>query len=223
MATNKLIEVSNLKLDLKNYRTVPQRTEKAAILAMISIKPQRFFAIVESLITYGYIPTENLIVLNDSDYIVMEGNRRLAALKIIHGLHSKSIFSLPDNIKNKINDLNPNWKKENLKIPCSVFKKSEISTVNKIVNLTHAKGEKASRDKWSSVATARHNRDEKNASEPTLDLLEKYLRKGKNLTQQQKRRWAGDYPLTVLNEALRSIIVRLGYSSKRFSQSLSKM
>lgn len=213
MATNKAVEVSKLKLDLKNYRTVPQRSEKNAIAAMIAIKPERFFAIIESLISDGYLPTENLIVLDNNGMVVKEGNRRLGALKIIHGIYKPSDFSIPDNIKAKITSIPQSWKKENLKIPCTVYKISEVDKVSRIVNLTHAKGEKASRFKWGSIATARHNRDEKNANEPTLDLLEKYLKKGQNLTVQQKSRWAGDFPLTVLNEAIRVILDRIGYAT----------
>jgi hypothetical protein len=41
-----------------------------------------------------------------------------------------------------------------------------------------------------------------------LDLLEKYLEEGKNLSLQQKERWAGDYNLTVLVEAVAKIYPR---------------
>ncbi len=74
-----------------------------------------------------------------------------------------------------------------------------------MVSLAHAKGEKAARDPWNSVARARHNRDMKKVSEPGLDLLEKYLKQGQNLNGQQKDRWGGEYPLTVLDEAIRKI------------------
>ncbi len=213
MSKTKSLEIDSLKLDLKNYRTVPQKNEIAAISAMIAIKPTRFFAVIESLIEYGYLPTENLIILDDNGFIVKEGNRRTAALKIIHGIYDKDKFSIPDNIKKKISLIDEVWKKANNKIPCTIYKISEIEKVNRIVNLTHAKGEKASRDVWGSVARARHNRNEKKGSEPTLDLLEKYLKKGGNLTSQQKERWSGDYHLTVLDEALRKIHERLGFDT----------
>ena len=213
MPNNKYLKVKDINLDLKNYRTIPQKTEADAVNAMIAIKPDRFYAVVESILDDGYLPTENLIILDDNGYTVKEGNRRTAALKLIHGLHSIDDFAIPESLKNRINSLDANWKKENEDVPCSVFKLSEKDKVDKIVNLTHAKGEKASRDPWTSVAKARQNRDEKKAAEPTLDLLEKYIQNGKNLTNQQKERWSGDYPLTVLDEALRSIISRLGYKT----------
>ncbi len=214
MAISKNIEIKELKLDLKNFRTTPQKKETDAITAMISISTERFHAIMESIIDDGYLPTENIIVLKDEGgYIVREGNRRIAALKLIHGIYKLDKFTLPASLVKKINALSQTWKDANKNIPCSIFPKSESLKVDKIVSLTHGKGEKASREKWTSVATARHNREANKTSEPALDLLEKYLKTGKNLTEKQKERWGGDYPLTVLEEAMRKLFDRLGYKS----------
>lgn len=213
MPNNKYLNVKDIKLDLKNYRTIPQKTEADAINAMIAIKPDRFYAVMESILDDGYLPTENLLILEDNGYIVKEGNRRTAALKLILGLHAMDDFTIPESLKNRIKSLDILWKSENEKVPCSIYKLNEKDKVDKIVNLTHAKGEKASRDPWTSVAKARQNRNEKKASEPALDLLEKYIEHGKNITSQQKERWSGDYPLTVLDEALRSIVSRLGFKT----------
>lgn len=214
MPTALQIEVSNLKLDLKNFRTVPQKKEADAIKAMISIKPDRFFAVMESIIEDGYLPTENIIVLKvKTDNIVKEGNRRIAALKLIHGHYKLSDFGLPTSITDSIAKINAKWKADNLKVPCTVFSEKEADKVDRVVTLAHGKGEKASRDPWNSVARARHNRDVKGAPEHGLDLLEKYLKHGTNLNNQQKERWGGEYPLTVLDEALRKSFVRLGYAN----------
>lgn len=213
MPENKYLNIKDIDLDLKNYRTIPQATEVDAITAMIAIKPDRFYAVIESLIEDGYLPTENLIILHDKKYIVKEGNRRTAALKLIHGLHNADLFNLPEHIKLQIKSVDKTWKTENQQLPCSIFETKEKNRVDKIVNLTHAKDEKAGRDPWSSVAKARQNRDEKQGLEPALDLLEKYLEKGANLTRQQKERWGGDFPYTVLTEALRFIFSRLNYNS----------
>lgn len=103
--------------------------------------------------------------------------------------------------------------KNNFKVSSIIFNKKEVDQADKIVSLTHAKGEKAGRDKWTSVATARHNRDVNKKPEPVLDLLEKYLGNGKNLTEQQKERWAGDYNLSVLVEAVSKLLPRLGFEN----------
>jgi len=214
MATNALMEVSKLSLDLKNFRTTPQKSEINAIKAMISIKPDRFYAVMESIIEDGYLQTENIIVLHEDDkHIVKEGNRRIGILKILHGIYKVENFSIPDSIKAKIEKISKEWKKDNEKVPCTIYTTKEVDKVEKIVRLAHGKGEKASRDPWNSVARARHNRDVYNASEPALDLLERYLKHGQNVNAQQKERWGGEYNITVLDEALRKIYPRFGVAS----------
>ena len=213
MSKSQQVDFSKLSLDLSNLRMMPQKSEEKAINVMIAIKPDRFFAVIESIIDDGYLGTENLIVLNDGkNLVVKEGNRRIAALKLIHGIYNVDDFLIPDSIKDKIKVLSSKWKKENKTIPCLVFDLKDAEKANKIVSLTHGKGEKASRDPWSSVAKARHNRDENGVTEAGLDLLEKYLKVGKNLTGQQKERWSGDYYITVLDEALKTIIKKYNYS-----------
>jgi hypothetical protein len=207
-------KVRNLNLDLRNYRTVPQKREEDAIRAMITIKPDRFYAVMESIIENGYMPTENIIVVNDgSKLIVKEGNRRIAALKLIHGHYKAIDFGIPANIIDKISKLEKTWEKENSEIPCAIFDISESERADKVVALSHGKGEKASRDPWSSVARARHNRDVNGVSEPALDLLEKYLEIGSNLNDDQRDRWSGEFPLSILQESLRLLFIRYGFST----------
>lgn len=216
MPKTKLLEVKKLALDLKNFRTVPQPNEASAIHAMITINPDWFWALMESLLEDGYHPTENIIVLNVGKILVVkEGNRRIAALKIILGQLRGAKLNLPTSISKKIAGLSGQWKKANSTVPCALYDSTESSIADKIVNLTHGKGEKAGRDLWNSVAKARHNRDMNRASEPALDLLEKYLKQGQNLTSQQAERWAGDFPITVLDEAIKRIAQRIGFSSAR--------
>src|SRR5437773_2073700 len=199
MATTKALAVKDLALDLHNFRTIPQPDETKAIHALIAIEPDWYWALMESLLADGYLPTENIIVLdNGPQLIVKEGNRRISALKVIHGFVSAAQVDLPSHIRQAITDLSLEWKAANLCVPCAVYETSEAPLVDKIVALIHGKGEKAGRVKWEAIARARHNRDKSNATESALDLLEKYLLSGKNLTQDQKERWAGDYPLSVL-------------------------
>ena len=214
MPETQLMSVKNLKLDLKNFRTVPQPDEVSAVKSIITISPDRFWGLMASVVEDGYLPTENIIVLKESErkLIVKEGNRRVACLKIILGLVKTDDLNIPSDIIDKISKLTVEWKKQNATVPCAVYEKMDITRVDKIIALTHGKGEKASRDQWSSVARARHNRDMSGTIEPVLDLLEKYIENGKNITPLQQERWAGDYPLTVLEEGIKKIFPRIGYS-----------
>src|ERR1700736_4785829 len=101
MSTSTHEKVKGLSLDLKNFRTVPQPNELHATNALIGIEPEWFWALMESLLDDGYSPTENILVLkNNGALVVKEGNRRIAALKLILGIH-KSV-EVPENIQKRI-------------------------------------------------------------------------------------------------------------------------
>lgn len=206
--------VSQLSLDLTNYRTMPQKDEASAIAAMIAIKPDYFWALMDSLLE-GYLPTENIIVLKNKKgkLIVKEGNRRIAILKLILNQIKNEDIIIPDESLEKIASLTKQWKQANEVVPCLIYEESEAGIVDKIISLTHGKREKAGRDKWSSVATARHNRDVNHSNEIGLDLLEKFIQKSKEIPLSIKEKWAGDYPVTTLNEAIVKLAPRLKFTT----------
>lgn len=216
MPTTKSIQIEKLNLDLLNFRTIPQESEIKAIQSMIAISPDRFWALMDSLLDDGYLPTENILVLSDPEsakMVVKEGNRRIAALKLIYEQISDIDIDFPEHIQKKISALSQEWKETNKLVPCAVYEVTEVSMVDKIVTLAHGKGEKAGRDQWTAVARARHNRNVNRAQEPALDLLEKYLKQGKNLTPSQSERWSGDYPLSVLDESIKKLSTRFGVTN----------
>ncbi len=217
MPKNEHKHVKDLKLDLSNFRTVKQASEAEALQAMVSISPDRFWALTESLIDDGYLPTENILVLNAGPKgnipTVKEGNRRVAALKLIHGILKTDGLAVPEAVLTRLNAVPAQWKADNATVPCTIYPLADAAKVDRIVTLAHGKGEKAGRDQWNAVARARHNRDYNRAVEPALDVLESYLATGLNLLGQQRERWAGDYPISVLDEAMRRIALRLGATS----------
>jgi len=214
MSKISMIAVSKLALDLQNFRTVPQVDEVAAVRAMIAISPDMFWGLLDSLVEDGYLPTENIIVLDEKKgvHTVKEGNRRIAALKLLLGLIDAAAVGVTPNFSLKKQSLTPEWIFENSSVPCNVYGSADADLVDRIVTLTHGKGAKAGRDDWESIARARHNR-KMGGKEVALDLLEQYLASGTNLTADQKDRWAGKYPLSVLDEAIKRIAPRCGYAS----------
>lgn len=215
MQRTQILNVKDLAIDLENFRTITQKDESDAIKAMMSISPDYFWGLMDSLIDDGYLPTENIIVLQDKNgrNCVKEGNRRVASLKIMLGLIDKKYFDLPANIVNRIKSLPKKWLDQNSAIPCAVYTESEGDVVDRIVSHTHGKGQKSGRDIWETVARARHNKIKNKASEPGLDLLEKYLNLGTNITQEQRLKWAGRYNLTILDEVIKKLAPRLGEKS----------
>src|SRR5258708_31568632 len=117
MPKNSSTDIRDLTLDLRKFRSVAQTKEVQAIQAMISVSLDRFWALAESLLDDGYLPTENIIVSKsagtDALLTVREGNRRVAALKLIHGLLPKGGISVPPEIAKRIKLVTDEWKASN--------------------------------------------------------------------------------------------------------------
>ncbi len=211
------LPVTSLSLDLRNYRTVPQKSERSAFAALVTLDSKYFWGLAESLLADGFIPNESVLVLRaePNGLRVKEGNRRIAALKLCHGILSSPDVDVPEALARKIKELKPEWRKKNSKVPCMVYEQSEAAVVDRLVDRIHGYQTESGRLRWTSVSRARHSREEKGTTEPGLDLLEKYLTHGKNLTDHQRELWAGDYPLTVLDEATVQMASRLNQPSSK--------
>src|SRR5690349_20119192 len=135
------IAVKKLKLDLHNFRTMIQPDEVHAVQSIVAIEPEEVWALMESLLEAdGYLLTENILVLKSSDdpsadLIVKEGNRRVAALKLIHGYLPSNIVTIPSRIAAKIAARPAAWNAANEAVPCAIYSPSEAATVDRIVTL----------------------------------------------------------------------------------------
>jgi hypothetical protein len=225
MAKTQRVPVKDLSLDLRNFRIVPQTTEKAAVSAIIAINKERFLGLMESLLEEdGFLPNETLITIRKGQKIVVkEGNRRVSALKLIFGIIKRDPDHIPERIEKLIAKLTPAWMKDNEKVPCLIFDETDDAKVDRLVSLTHGKGEKASRDPWEAIATARHNRMVNQGSEPGLDLMENWLEIGRNVSGTQRERFGGTYPITVLNEALQRLSPRYKKSPRELADAYPKL
>ena len=151
------LPITQLQLDLRNFRTVPQANEEDAVSAMVSVRPSWFWALTESLLDDGYLPTESILVLRsdsggDPAFTVREGNRRVAALKIAHGILGRSHLDVPANIERKLTSVSSGWRSDTNEVPCIIYGESERDKVDRIVTLAHGKGQKAGRDNWTAIA-----------------------------------------------------------------------
>lgn len=210
------LPVSSLSLDLNNFRTIAQDSEEHAVQAIVATSTGRFDALLDSLLDSGFLPTDTVLILSEhGKHVVKDGNRRIAAMKLILGLLPQGIVPIPASILSRMRSLSSEWSKENSQVPCVVYKTSEKAKVDKAVSLAHGKGELAGRDQWNAVARARHNRAEQSGSEPGLDLLEKYLKSRKHLTESDAAKWAGDYPLSVLEDAMGKLAKALALKGPR--------
>ena len=80
------IKITNLFLDLENYRFEKQNSQLEAIVKMIHTSKEKLFYLAEDILNVGLNPTDKPLVIKgteDNTYIVLEGNRRLTSLKLL--------------------------------------------------------------------------------------------------------------------------------------------
>lgn len=83
--TEKIVAVTNLSLDPKNFR-IPATASPLGPRDLIAdlVEQENAYGLARDIVEQGYFPTESLIVVvEDGKNIVVEGNRRLAALKCL--------------------------------------------------------------------------------------------------------------------------------------------
>lgn len=81
------IKLSNLSLDLQNPRYEVQKSQPEALNTIADDQKDKLLALLRDIIENGLNPSDLPIVMpdprKDNGYIVLEGNRRIAALKLL--------------------------------------------------------------------------------------------------------------------------------------------
>ncbi len=79
------LELANLQLDGLNPRHTPQEATRDIIAALLRDAPDKLLTITRDVAEWGLSPIDPLLVMpaGKKTYVTLEGNRRLAALKIL--------------------------------------------------------------------------------------------------------------------------------------------
>jgi hypothetical protein len=78
------IPVGQLLLDVENPRHEPVRSQRDAIAAVISGQRQRLVVLANDIAQNGLSPIDRMLVVKSGrNFVVVEGNRRLAAIKLL--------------------------------------------------------------------------------------------------------------------------------------------
>ena len=105
------IRLSNLYLDLQNPRYEKQKSQNEALNTIAREQGSKLLVLLKDIIENGLNPSDIPIVMpdpsKDNGYIVLEGNRRIAALK----LFKKPTILVNATQKQKYRKLHDNYKK----------------------------------------------------------------------------------------------------------------
>lgn len=172
------IRVSNLMLNLQNYRFKPQESQRGAINQMLSNQGDKLYNLAEDIVENSLNPSEYLIVTPIDDgnagkklYKVLEGNRRITALKLL---------AIPENIegaefsklKAKFQKLHKRYAKNPISsVACVVFPNE--SDANIWIEKKHSFNQNGTgTERWDSKMKQRFDDATKGKKSATLQILD---------------------------------------------------
>lgn len=137
--TQASIGIANLMLDSENFRLGEQEGQDEAMIAMIEKEGVKLLNLAEDIVNNGLSPIELLGVVKENDaYVVLEGNRRLTAIKMLNSpdiVDGTSLFPF----KKKLQNLSTSFSERPVEeIQCTVFPKRE--SLHHWMNLRHTGG-----------------------------------------------------------------------------------
>jgi hypothetical protein len=117
------IQLENLLVNSENYRFETFASQKEATDKMISDQDEKLFNLAEHILKNGLNPNDNIQVITSSHdktkYIVLEGNRRVVALKL---LTNPDLIDQNTSLKRKFQKLHEDYRGRSLEeITCSVY------------------------------------------------------------------------------------------------------
>jgi len=102
------IKLVNLLINLINPRYDPRKNQRAAIATIALDQPFKLFNLAEDIVEKGLNPAELPIVTpleEDETFRILEGNRRIAALKLISSPSLMKSIGLPDSLSKNYKSL----------------------------------------------------------------------------------------------------------------------
>src|SRR5437870_173073 len=82
------IGIASLLLDAENPRHDVVASQREALLAIVAEQKSKLAALAEDIAEHGLSPLDRILVIKagrgSRNYTVVEGNRRIAALKLLH-------------------------------------------------------------------------------------------------------------------------------------------
>jgi hypothetical protein len=121
----KIIKIADLLINPNNYRFESQSSQRDAIIKMIDDQKDKLYRLAKDILEHGLNPMEKPLIIpqkNDKgEYLVLEGNRRITALKLL---------SNPDLIPDKDVSLKKRFKKLNVNNSQKIVRSVECSICN---------------------------------------------------------------------------------------------
>lgn len=205
MSTTDSISLDSLLIDTNNPRLEDAlENQREAIRAVAVSQGPKLVMLAKDIVEHGLNPSESLIVTRIKEdpqrYVVLEGNRRVAALKILGNPELVS-GAVEDTIVNRFRKLGVQYQNSIGELPCLIV--DGRSEAYHWIELRHTgENEGAGIVRWGGAETARF-RQRSGQKEPHLQVLE-FLEQRGDISKETRQK----VPVTSLKRLLSTPYVR---------------
>ncbi len=200
------LSVDQLLFDSINPRIGSADSQRDALQKILHDQEEKLFVLADSIVSDGLSPIDRLLVLrekkNSDQFIVLEGNRRLAALKILVNPHVLASLEIKASLQKRFEEVAKRFNRKDVE-PVACFDVPSRDEGNQWIYLRHT-GENEGRGVvgWSGVAASRFRGGD--AALQALDFVTNYG----NLSDDQKRLIDNTFPITTLDRLLSTREIR---------------
>ena len=202
----KSLKIDSLDLDLENPRITIASDQRDAMQKIINEQKVRLINLADSIAEKGFSPMDRFLVLRSDTrsgkFIVLEGNRRVLAVKLLKNPSLVTTLEMPDTFKRRLHKAAQNFNIRNVE-PVDCYEVADRAEGNDWIRQRHSGADEGRGIvNWSAIAGSRFR-----GRDPALQALDFVLEHGR-LTDEQKEMIAGKFPLTTLDRLLSTPTVR---------------
>lgn len=207
----KNLKIDDLLLDLINPRTQEVESQREAMQAVINNQKSLLASLADDIAEHGLNPADRLLVMyqkSPKGYVALEGNRRVAALKILNNPQVLNGLNIPRGLQVRLEAAAKKFDPSKVEpVPCFSFSKREDA--HKWIENRHT-GQGAGEGivQWSGVAAARFR-----GSSPSLQAIDLVKRFGK-LSDEDRASLDNDFSISVLDRVMGSKIMKEAFGLK---------
>jgi hypothetical protein len=199
-------DIEELLLDLENPRISLATSQREALQKIIEDQDVKLVVLAESIVTDNLNPMDRWLVIKASaergKYIVLEGNQRLAAIKLLRNPNVMNDLEVRATIKRKLEELSEQFDLNKIE-PIDCVDIGERAAAATWLNQRHTGFNKGRGIvDWGGVATARFR-----GRDPALQALDLVLNHGA-LSDEEKELVEDWFPISTLDRLLSTPAVR---------------
>lgn len=202
------VELAKLRLDLKNPRfpKAPD-SQRQALEEMAREQGSKLLTLARHIVRNGLSPAHRFIVIpdDDSQYIVLDANRRLTALRVLENPELAERAGLVESDMRQLRALSDSWEPPD-DVPCVAFRHREDA--DPWIQLIHeGEADGAGLVEWSAQQKQRY-RAQRTGTPAHIQVLDFVMNEGTLSAETTRRYDRGKYPVSTLERVLSNPYVR---------------